>query len=70
MPGPTGGRGRLPDEGLDLEEHLRALERDLILQALRRTRGSRQQAATLLGLQRTGLVQKIARLGIADEATS
>ena len=50
----------LPHEGLDLPKLLAEVEEDLISQSLERTR-SKQQAAKLLGLQRTTLVQKLRR---------
>ena len=40
------------------------IERDLIARALDRVGGSRAEAARLLGLKRTTLVQKIKRQGI------
>lgn len=39
-------------------------ERDLIAQALRRTRGNKQAAARLLGVGRTTLLAKLRRTGI------
>jgi len=51
----------LPEEGIRLEETIHRLERELILQALRRTRGVKKEAAELLGLKRTTLIQKMKR---------
>jgi DNA-binding NtrC family response regulator len=53
----------LPDRGLDLDEVLASVERTLIRQALDRTSGNKRQAAELLGLKRTTLVEKLKRLG-------
>ena len=53
----------LPDHGLDLDEVLASVERTLIRQALDRTSGNKRQAAELLGLKRTTLVEKLKRLG-------
>ena len=53
----------LPDSGLDLDAVLRTMERALIRQALDRTGGNRRQAADLLRLKRTTLVEKLKRLG-------
>jgi len=50
-----------------LEPRIRALERDLILAALRETGGNRTRAAKLLGLSRYGLLLKMRRLGLEDE---
>jgi two-component system response regulator PilR (NtrC family) len=52
----------LPDAGFDLESYIGGLERDLITQSLERTGGNRRQAATLLGLKRTTLVEKLKRM--------
>jgi transcriptional regulator with PAS, ATPase and Fis domain len=51
-----------PIGSLDLQTHTDALERDLIRQALERSRGNRSGAAKLLGLSRNGLAQKMRRL--------
>ena len=51
----------LPEEGVDLRGTLEAMERSLIRQALRRSEGNKAQAAGLLGLNRTTLVEKLKR---------
>lgn len=48
----------------DLRTHLRDIEADLIQQAMREVESNVTQAADLLGLQRTTLVEKIKKLGI------
>jgi transcriptional regulator with PAS, ATPase and Fis domain len=53
------GLATLPSEGLDLVRFVEALENDLIRQALERTGNNRNQAAKLLGLNRTTLVERI-----------
>jgi two-component system response regulator AtoC len=53
----------LPAEGLDLEAFLRRIERELIGRALERTGGNKMQAAALLKLKRTTLVEKLKRHG-------
>jgi transcriptional regulator with PAS, ATPase and Fis domain len=55
----------LPDAGVDLPTALEEYERQLIVQALQRTAGNKSQAASLLGLNRTTLVEKIKRKDIA-----
>jgi DNA-binding NtrC family response regulator len=50
----------IPPEGLSLE----VLERELILQALERTRGNKSQAARLLGLTRRTLYSRMERHGL------
>ena len=52
----------LPEEGVDLPELVGRIERDLINRALTRTDGNRADAARLLGLKRTTLVEKLKRL--------
>jgi sigma-54 dependent transcriptional regulator, flagellar regulatory protein len=52
----------LPDEGIDLRAHLLAIERQLIEQALQRSHGTVAQAARLLNLRRTTLVEKMRKL--------
>jgi sigma-54 dependent transcriptional regulator, flagellar regulatory protein len=54
----------LPEDGLDLREHLLTIERQLIEQALQRSRGTVAQAARLLNLRRTTLVEKMRKLGM------
>ena len=51
----------LPDEGLDLEAFVARVERDLIGRALDRAGGNKRQAAALLRLKRTTLVEKLKR---------
>ena len=52
-------RPSLPAEGLELKRVLAEIEADYIDQALERTSGNRNQAARLLGLNRTTLVEKL-----------
>lgn len=51
----------LPEDGLQLRETLEELEREFIRQALRRSEGNKAQAAGLLGMNRTTLVEKLKR---------
>jgi two-component system response regulator PilR (NtrC family) len=44
----NGNGHKLPDEGLNLEEHLQEIERSFLLAALERSGGVRTQAARLL----------------------
>jgi transcriptional regulator with GAF, ATPase, and Fis domain len=50
---------RLPNEGIDLMNFIETIENDLIVQALERTGYNKNQAARLLGLNRTTLVERI-----------
>ncbi len=52
----------LPAVGVDLPDLVGRIERDLISRALARTEGNRADAARLLGLKRTTLVEKLKRL--------
>jgi len=51
----------LPEDGIKLRQTMERLERDFIRQALRRSEGNKAQAAGLLGLNRTTLVEKLKR---------
>ena len=61
----------LPLQGLDLRAHVAAIEESLIRQALERSDGIVAQAARLLGLRRTTLVEKLRKfeIGGADDST-
>ncbi len=54
----------LPETGLDFNIAVNEFENELILQALQRTDGNKNQAASLLGLNRTTLVEKLKRKGL------
>ncbi|MCB9728905.1 MAG: sigma 54-interacting transcriptional regulator [Deltaproteobacteria bacterium] len=60
-------RLELPETGLDLRAAIEDLESDLIRQALRRSEGNKAQAASLLGLNRTTLVEKLKRKPLSAE---
>jgi len=49
----------LSDSSLDLRSALESLERSLIDRALQKAGGNRTEAAALLGLNRTTLVEKL-----------
>ncbi|WP_449245983.1 sigma 54-interacting transcriptional regulator [Desulfarculus baarsii] len=55
---------QLPLDGLDFNEAVDSFERALIVQALERTNWVKNQAAALLRLNRTTLVEKIKKKGI------
>jgi DNA-binding NtrC family response regulator len=61
-PVPAGAVVSLPDEGMDLGAFLASIEHDLIQRSLERTGGNKGQAARLLNLKRTTLVEKLKRL--------
>src|SRR5437762_311416 len=52
----------LPEEGLDLDVFMAGVERELIQRSLERTGGNKGQAARLLNLKRTTLVEKLKRM--------
>lgn len=58
------GLGILPEDGLDLKDHLADIEVGLIRQALDATGGVVAHAARLLHMQRTTLVEKLRKYGM------
>jgi DNA-binding NtrC family response regulator len=52
----------LPEDGMNLDRFIAGIERDLIHRSLERTGGNKGEAARLLGLKRTTLVEKLKRL--------
>lgn len=54
----------LPPSGIDLNQAVNAMEKDLIISALKKTGGVRSRAAQLLGLNRTTLIEKMKKMGI------
>jgi DNA-binding NtrC family response regulator len=58
---------RIPEGGISLEEVVMSVERELIRQSLELAKGNRTQAAELLGLKRTTLIEKMKRLSLAAE---
>ncbi len=61
---PREGRANLPDEGLDFNTAVDRFENALILRALEKTGWNRNQAALILKLNRTTLVEKIKKKGL------
>jgi two-component system response regulator PilR (NtrC family) len=56
----------IPDEGLDLDEYLARIERDVLLRALERTGGIRKDAAKLLGMSFRSLRYRLSKYGLGD----
>jgi DNA-binding NtrC family response regulator len=54
----------LPEDGLDFNQAVNEFENELILQALQKTEGNKNKAASLLNLNRTTLVEKLKRKGL------
>jgi len=55
----------LPEDGIDLAGAVERFESALILQALERTGGNKNRAATLLRMNRTTLIEKVKKRGVA-----
>jgi two-component system response regulator PilR (NtrC family) len=55
----------LPDGGIDLEQVMGEIERDLLNKALRKAGGVRKEAAKLLGISFRSLRYRLAKLGVA-----
>jgi DNA-binding NtrC family response regulator len=56
----------LPSEGINFNEMVSRFEKDLLLQALRKSRGVKNRAAKLLQLNRTTLVEKLKRFNLNE----
>ncbi len=57
----------IPEEGVHFQSLVSNIERELILQSLKRTGGNKVRAAELLHLKRTTLVEKMKRFEISRE---
>jgi DNA-binding NtrC family response regulator len=57
---------RIPDEGINFTSVVSQLERELILRCLEKTGGNKRQAARLLQLSRTTLIDKLHRLNLGE----
>jgi DNA-binding NtrC family response regulator len=61
----------IPDEGIHFVEVVSQLERELIVRSLEKTGGNKRQAARLLNLSRTTLIDKLHRLqDTADKSSA
>ncbi len=58
----------LPAAGLSLKSEVTRLEKELIAEALKRTHGVKEQAARLLQINRTTLIEKIRRNQLEEES--
>ena len=58
------GSMEFSDGGINLNERVSTMERNLIMQALDRAGGVRSKAAQLLGLNRTTLLEKMKKMRI------
>ena len=57
----------LPQEGIDLDTVLGHLEKDMLQQALERTRGAKQKAADLLGISFRSFRYRLAKYGLGGD---
>jgi len=64
QPEETGLLKEIPDEGINLKSVIEEYETSLILLALEKCNGVKNKAATLLGMNRTTLVEKLKKKGI------
>jgi transcriptional regulator with PAS, ATPase and Fis domain len=56
----------IPEEGINFQNVVTDMERELILQSLRKTNGNKKLAAKMLNLKRTTLIEKIKRIGLGE----
>jgi DNA-binding NtrC family response regulator len=59
-----------PDEGINFASIMSQMERELILRYLRKAGGNKRQAARMLSLSRTTLIDKLHRLGVSDSSAA
>jgi two-component system response regulator AtoC len=57
----------IPEEGINFQNVVTDMERELIIQSLRKTNGNKKLAAKLLNLKRTTLIEKIKRIGLGEK---
>jgi two-component system response regulator AtoC len=60
----------IPDEGVNFKTEISHVERELILQSLKKSGGNKKQAAKLLHLKRTTLIEKLKRLNLLDQVNA
>jgi DNA-binding NtrC family response regulator len=60
----------IPDEGINFTSVVSQLERELILRCLEKTGGNKRQAARLLQLSRTTLIDKLHRLNLSNDVAA
>lgn len=59
----------LPEDGIDLKQILSEIEDSLIRQALDRTQGNKNRASKLLAMNRTTLIEKMKKKGMAVDCS-
>ncbi len=63
----TAGAAIFAECGIDFNDHISQIEKDLLLKALKLSGGVKNRAAKMLNLNRTTLVEKLKRLNIAND---
>jgi len=63
----SGGLTDIPETGLDLEQYLADIEKEILLKALDRTGGVRKKAAELLGISFRSIRYRLAKFGLGEE---
>jgi len=58
----------LPEDGINLNQVVSEVEKNLIFQSLKRTNGNKGKAARLLELKRTTLVEKLRRMNLLEDS--
>jgi DNA-binding NtrC family response regulator len=58
---------RIPEGGINLDDVVASVERELVRQSLQIARGNHSHAAELLGLKRTTFLDKLKRLKLNGE---
>ena len=61
------GEREIPDEGVNFDDVVTGVERELLVGALNKAGGNKMRAAKLLNMKRTTFVEKLKRLGINAE---
>ena len=54
----------VPSQGLDLDEKMNEIEKDLLLKALKRAKGSKENAAKLLNISLRSLRYRLEKHGL------
>ncbi len=69
-PGAVPAAVGLPEQGMNLDVTIEEIERRLITEALRRSKGVKKDAAELLGISFRSFRYRLAKLGLADDDDS
>jgi two-component system response regulator PilR (NtrC family) len=64
---PGGVMTEIPETGLDLDDYLAGIEKDILLKALDRTSGVRKKAAELLNISFRSIRYRLAKFGLGED---